>query len=145
MLNEWEAQGFELPQDLEDVLYTSHLYIPVKERLGWIRGSNLGFSTPLQVQFCSPFLLFLFPFSFTFLSFPPFHYHFPPLFFLFLHFPVISLKISHLVCLSKRIVLPTKNPFNIVLYCDKIKKMKCFFFAAMKIKIADNEILFHFI
>jgi len=50
MLNEWEAKGFQLPQDLEDVLYTSHLYIPVKERLSWIRGSNLGFSTPIQSQ-----------------------------------------------------------------------------------------------
>lgn len=48
MLNEWESKGFQLPQDLEDVLYTSHLYIPVKQRLGWIRGSNLGFSTPIQ-------------------------------------------------------------------------------------------------
>lgn len=37
-----------LPQDLEDVLYTSHLFVPVKERLGWIRGSNLGYSTPIQ-------------------------------------------------------------------------------------------------
>merc|ERR1719411_2342225 len=50
LLNEWESKGYELPPDLEDVLYTSHLYIPVKERLGWIRGSNLGFSTPLQQQ-----------------------------------------------------------------------------------------------
>lgn len=48
MMNEWEAKGFQLPQDLEDVLYTSHLYVPVKERLTWIRGSNMGFSTPLQ-------------------------------------------------------------------------------------------------
>lgn len=48
MLNEWEAKGFELPYDLEDILYTSHLYLPVKERLGWIRGSNLGFSTTLE-------------------------------------------------------------------------------------------------
>ncbi len=54
MLNEWEAKGFELPYDLEDILYTSHLYLPVKERLGWIRGSNLGFSTTLEVTnfFC---------------------------------------------------------------------------------------------
>ncbi len=51
MLNEWEAKGFELPYDLEDILYTSHLYLPVKERLGWIRGSNLGFTTPLEVRF----------------------------------------------------------------------------------------------
>jgi hypothetical protein len=48
MLNEWEAKGFELPWDLEDILYTSHLYLPVKERLGWIRGSNLGYFTPLE-------------------------------------------------------------------------------------------------
>ena len=37
-------------KDLEDVLYTSHLFKPVKERLDWIRGCNLGFSTPLQVR-----------------------------------------------------------------------------------------------
>lgn len=50
MLNEWESKGFQLPQDLEDVLYTSHLFIPVKERLGWIRGSNLGFTTPIEAN-----------------------------------------------------------------------------------------------
>jgi len=50
MLNEWESKGFQLPQDLEDVLYTSHLFTPVKERLGWIRGSNLGFSTPIEAS-----------------------------------------------------------------------------------------------
>lgn len=48
MLNEWEAKGYELPQDLEDILYTSHLYLPVKERLSWIRGSNLGYFTPIE-------------------------------------------------------------------------------------------------
>jgi len=48
MLNEWEANGFHLPQDLEDVLYTSHRFVPVKERMGWIRGSNLGYTTALQ-------------------------------------------------------------------------------------------------
>jgi len=50
MLNEWEANGFHLPQDLEDVLYTSHRFVPVKERMGWIRGSNLGYTTALQDQ-----------------------------------------------------------------------------------------------
>jgi len=48
LLNEWEAKGFELPPDLEDILYTSHMYLPVKERLSWIRGSNLGYFTPLE-------------------------------------------------------------------------------------------------
>ena len=37
-------------QDLEDVLYTSHRFVPVKERMGWIRGSNLGYTTALQVD-----------------------------------------------------------------------------------------------
>ena len=49
MLNEWEAGGYELPRCLEEVLYaTSNQFLPVKQRLSWIRGSNLGFSTPLQ-------------------------------------------------------------------------------------------------
>jgi len=49
MLNEWEARGYELPRSVEEVLYAnSNQFIPVKERLSWIRGSNLGFTTPLQ-------------------------------------------------------------------------------------------------
>ena len=49
MLNEWEASGFELPRSIDEVLYTSHQgFVPVKQRLGWIRGSNLGFTTPLN-------------------------------------------------------------------------------------------------
>ena len=49
MLNEWEAGGYELPRPLEEVLYAnSDQFLPAKQRLGWIRGSNLGFSTPLQ-------------------------------------------------------------------------------------------------
>lgn len=50
MLNEWESKGVELPEDLNDVLYTAHTYWPVKHRLGWIRGSNMGFSTPLPAR-----------------------------------------------------------------------------------------------
>ena len=42
--------GVFAPQDLEDVLYTSHRFVPVKERMGWIRGSNLGYTTALQVD-----------------------------------------------------------------------------------------------
>jgi len=48
MLNEWEAAGYELPPAIEDVLYAQQMFVPVKQRLGWIRGSNLGFTTPLQ-------------------------------------------------------------------------------------------------
>ena len=49
MLNEWEAGGYELPRSLEEVLYaSSDQFLPVKQRVSWIRGSNLGFSTPLQ-------------------------------------------------------------------------------------------------
>jgi len=48
MLNEWEAAGYELPQAIEDVLYSPQMFIPVKQRLGWIRGSNMGFSTPIN-------------------------------------------------------------------------------------------------
>jgi hypothetical protein len=33
--------GYELPPDLEDALYTSHLSVPVKERLTSIRNCNL--------------------------------------------------------------------------------------------------------
>merc|ERR1712200_252773 len=46
MLNEWEAGGFELPQAISDVLYSQQMFVPVKQRLAWIRGSNMGFSTP---------------------------------------------------------------------------------------------------
>ena len=45
MLNEWEAAGYELPPAIEDVLYAQQMFVPVKQRLGWIRGSNLGFTT----------------------------------------------------------------------------------------------------
>jgi len=48
MLNEWEAGGCELPPAIEDVLYAPQMFVPVKQRLGWIRGANLGFSTPIQ-------------------------------------------------------------------------------------------------
>lgn len=48
MLNEWEAAGCELPPAIEDVLYAPQMFTPVKQRLGWIRGANLGFSTPIQ-------------------------------------------------------------------------------------------------
>merc|ERR1719292_119715 len=48
MLNEWEAAGCELPPAIEDVLYAPQMFVPVKQRLGWIRGANLGFSTPIQ-------------------------------------------------------------------------------------------------
>lgn len=48
MLNEWEAAGYELPPAIEDVLYAQQMFVPVKQRLGWIRGSNLGYSTPIQ-------------------------------------------------------------------------------------------------
>ena len=49
MLNEWEAGGYELPRPVEEALYAnSNQFLPVKQRLSWIRGSNLGFSTPLQ-------------------------------------------------------------------------------------------------
>jgi len=48
MLNEWEAAGCELPPAIEDVLYAPQMFAPVKQRLGWIRGANLGFSTPIQ-------------------------------------------------------------------------------------------------
>ena len=47
MLNEWEAGGFELPQAISDVLYSQQMFVPVKQRLAWIRGSNMGFSTPI--------------------------------------------------------------------------------------------------
>lgn len=47
MLNEWEASGYELPQAISDVLYSQQMFIPVKQRLGWIRGSNMGYSTPI--------------------------------------------------------------------------------------------------
>ena len=49
MLNEWEARGYELPRGVEEVLYAnSNQFVPVKQRMNWIRGSNLGYSTPLQ-------------------------------------------------------------------------------------------------
>jgi len=48
MLNEWEAAGYELPPAIEDVLYAPQMFVPVKQRLSWIRGSNLGYSTPIQ-------------------------------------------------------------------------------------------------
>merc|ERR1719319_1482796 len=41
MLNEWEASGFELPPAISDVLYSQQMFVPVKQRLEWIRGSNL--------------------------------------------------------------------------------------------------------
>lgn len=47
MLNEWEASGYELPQAISDVLYAQQMFIPVKQRLSWIRGSNMGYSTPI--------------------------------------------------------------------------------------------------
>ena len=47
MLNEWEAAGYELPQAINDVLYSQQMFVPVKQRLSWIRGSNMGFSTPI--------------------------------------------------------------------------------------------------
>jgi len=47
MLNEWEASGFELPPAISDVLYSQQMFVPVKQRLEWIRGSNLGFTAPL--------------------------------------------------------------------------------------------------
>jgi len=47
MLNEWEASGFELPPALSDVLYSQQMFLPVKQRLEWIRGSNLGFTAPI--------------------------------------------------------------------------------------------------
>ena len=37
MLNEWEAGGFELPQAISDVLYSQQMFVPVKQRLAWIR------------------------------------------------------------------------------------------------------------
>ena len=48
MFNEWEASGYELPRSIESVLYATNQFVPVKQRLGWIRGSNLGYTTPLQ-------------------------------------------------------------------------------------------------
>ena len=48
MLNEWEAGGWELPRAISDVLYSQQMFVPVKQRLGWIRGSNMGYSTPIQ-------------------------------------------------------------------------------------------------
>jgi len=48
MLNEWEAAGYELPREIEDVLYAQQMFAPVKQRLGWIRGSNMGYSTAIQ-------------------------------------------------------------------------------------------------
>lgn len=49
MLNEWEARGYELPRCVEEVLYANtNQFLPVKQRVNWIRGSNLGFTTPLQ-------------------------------------------------------------------------------------------------
>merc|ERR1712179_890337 len=47
MLNEWEAAGYELPQALADVLYSQQLVVPVKQRMDWIRGSNMGYQTPI--------------------------------------------------------------------------------------------------
>jgi len=48
MFNEWEAGGYELPRSVESCLYSTNQFVPVKQRLGWIRGSNLGFTTPLN-------------------------------------------------------------------------------------------------
>jgi len=48
MFNEWEAAGYELPRSIEQVLYATNQFVPVKQRLAWIRGSNLGYTTPLQ-------------------------------------------------------------------------------------------------
>jgi len=48
MLNEWEAAGYELPPEIEEVLYAQQMFVPAKQRLSWIRGSNLGYSTALQ-------------------------------------------------------------------------------------------------
>merc|ERR1719319_892485 len=38
---------FELPPAISDVLYSQQMFVPVKQRLEWIRGSNLGFTAPL--------------------------------------------------------------------------------------------------
>jgi len=48
MFNEWEAAGYELPRAIEEVLYATNQFVPVKQRLQWIRGSNLGFTAPLH-------------------------------------------------------------------------------------------------
>ena len=46
LLNEWEAGGWTVPASMERVLY-GPVCPPVKQRLAWIRGSNLGFTTAL--------------------------------------------------------------------------------------------------
>lgn len=44
MMNDWQADGYEIPEPIQDVIYSRQGFIPAKQRLGWIRGSNMGFS-----------------------------------------------------------------------------------------------------
>jgi len=44
MMNDWQADGYEIPEPIQDVIYSRQGFIPAKQRLGWIRGSNMGFN-----------------------------------------------------------------------------------------------------